>query len=110
MDYSKKIKTLHTANLLDTKITVILVEHAYYDDKFVFGLCKYNDDCTTIYISDKNEDGTKISEESKALTLRHELFHCILDMLCYNELSYNEQLVEWLAKATNSLHKQNINI
>lgn len=63
-----------------------------------------------ISISTKDRDGVDIPEDELDITLRHELFHFILDSLYFTELSQNETLVEWLANATAELNKQGLSI
>jgi hypothetical protein len=64
----------------------------------------------TIEISTKSNDGRKLKAEEIEVTLRHELFHFILDVLQHRELSADEALVEWLANATLMLNKQGLTI
>lgn len=62
-----------------------------------------------IHISVKDIDCNDLPKEDIEMTVRHELFHIILDRL-YMEESDNETLVEWLASATYSLNKQGLDI
>ena len=100
-----------TYTLLSTTLTVIYKDKVENDEGcWVFGLTHFDADDATIYISTKNANGKKLNKRSIEATLRHELFHFILDMLYFREQSQNETLVEWLANATYELNKQGLKI
>lgn len=80
------------------------------DGKWVYGQCHWDASNVTIELSTKSDDGRKLRAEEIEATLRHELFHFILDALQYRSLSTDEALVEWLANATLILNKQGLNI
>jgi len=97
--------------LLGTKLNVQYVKATLNEDgDWIFGKVINKADNITIQISTTDPDGNPISEEAMELTLRHELFHFILDQLYFTEISENETVVEWLATATNELHKQGLSI
>lgn len=75
-----------------------------------FGQITYDANEALIEISTMSEDGRKLSKDEIENTLRHEIFHFILDTLYFRDLSANESLVEWLANATLSLNKQGLSI
>lgn len=71
-----------------------------------FGLC--DPDRRIITIGTKDADGRPYSKEQVLKTLRHELFHLILFEGQYVNCYGDEPLVEWLAKSTSILQKQNL--
>lgn len=106
-----KQNTKKTFNLLSTKAIVIYQERVEDEDgKWIFGKTHFSKNDVEIYISTKDENGKKIDARNLEITLRHELFHYILDVLYFRECSQNETLVEWLAQATYCLNKQGLNI
>lgn len=80
------------------------------DGEWMYGECIGKGDHYEIQISTKNQEGEQLSEDIIQSTLRHELFHLILDTLYFTEESGNETLVEWLANATLTLNKQGLTI
>lgn len=98
--------------LLTTDIVVTYVDSVYDsdDDRWIFGRTVNEGNLARIEISTKYEDGRALPAETIAATLRHELFHVILDTLYFTELSANESLVEWLSTATLMLNKQGLAI
>lgn len=106
-----KKNTKNNFRLLDTRINIKYVDNIEDEnDLQYFGQTKYNLDKTNIKVATKDKDGNPISEDTIKATLRHELFHVILDKLYFREESENEKLVEWLAQATTILHKQGLEI
>ena len=61
----------------------------------------------TIYIA-KTVGGIEQTEEEKALTLLHEIFHAVLQVGAYSSYCQSEPLVEWLANCVYALKKQGI--
>lgn len=97
--------------LLDSRINIKYVDNIESeDDSQWFGKTTYDFDKTYIQIATKDKEGNPISEATIESTLRHELFHVILDKLYFRDESANEKLVEWLAQATMILNKQGLNI
>lgn len=97
--------------LLSNKLCVVYQDQVVdEDDNWIFGKCTYMGDVATIYISTKDQHGEQLREDTIQSTLRHELFHFILDQLYFSDESKNETLVEWLATATLTLNKQGLNI
>lgn len=80
------------------------------DGEWIFGETASFGNKTVIAISTKDKDGHPFTKAELEVTLRHELFHFILDTLYFTELSRNETLVEWLANATLELNKQGLTI
>lgn len=80
------------------------------DGNWMYGQCNWDASNVTIELSTKSNDGRKLRAEEIEATLRHELFHFILDVLQYRSLSADEALVEWLANATLTLNKQGLSI
>lgn len=113
MNRTRKESTFNNGlyNLLTTSVTIEYVDGATADDgHWIYGITKQDRGGAIIQISTKDEDGDPISNEQIEATLRHELFHFILDTLYFTEESANETLVEWLASATQLLHKQGLTI
>lgn len=99
------------AKLLNNRFKIVYKDRVENEDgDWIFGQCSTVGAETTIYISTKDKDGNDLDEETIDTTVRHELFHFILDSLYFTELSGNETLVEWLANATHELHKQGLSI
>ena len=92
--------------LLGIKIQIKFVDNAEVEDRWVYGYTHAVGDTTTIVISKKDIDGGAITKESMIRTIRHELFHAIMDRGQYFNSSSDEPLVEWLATCTDILHKQ----
>lgn len=95
-----------------TRTVKIQYEDSVHDDNgdWLYGKVHWCGSKITIFISTKNEDGEELGDDVIEATLRHELFHFILDILYFRDLSENETLVEWLANATMQLHKQGLPI
>lgn len=97
--------------LLSNIFYVIYQDKVLNDDgDWMYGRCVGKGDRFEIQISTKNPEGEQLNEEVIQSTLRHELFHLILDALYFTEESGNETLVEWLANATLTLNKQGLTI
>ena len=98
--------------LLTTSLTIEYKDKVITDDDdhWVYGITITDRGGAIIQISTKDEDGDPLPKEQIEATLRHELFHFILDTLYFKEESTNETLVEWLASATHLLNKQGLNI
>lgn len=100
-----------TFKLMMRTVTVKYVDNVQSDNgDWIYGKVHWGGSKITIFISTKNEDGTELSDDVIEITLRHELFHLILDVLYFRDLSENETLVEWLANATFELKKQGLSI
>ena len=98
-------------NLLTTSVTIEYMDKVTAEDgHWIYGVTTQDRGGDIIKISTKDEDGDKLPPNVIEATLRHELFHFILDTLYFNNESGNETLVEWLASATQSLHEQGLNI
>lgn len=103
-----KNKVLH---LLDRTITINFVDNAIDEEGYwLFGITKQQAQDFTIEVSTKNKDGKPLAKDAVMATLKHELFHCILDTMMYFQESRNESLVEWLAQASMILSKQGVKI
>lgn len=100
-----------TYNLL-TYILKIVYKDKVEDSNgnWLCGQCNHDASNVTIELSTKSKDGRKLRAEEIEATLRHELFHFILDVLQYRSLSADETLVEWLTNATLILNKQGLSI
>lgn len=104
----QKIKTY---NLLTYTLKVVYKDRVEDSDgSWMYGQCNWDASNVTIEISTKSKDGRKLRAEEIEATLRHELFHFILDVLQHRDLSADEALVEWLANATLMLNKQGLTI
>ena len=113
MNRTKKGITFNNGvyNLLTTTVSIEYRDSVLAEDgHWIYGVTKQDRGGAVILISIKDEDGDPISAEQIESTLRHELFHFILDTLYFTEESQNETLVEWLATATQVLNKQGLNI
>lgn len=105
MDYRNK-----TFKLIGEKIKITYVDKCEdRDGKWIYG-CVIRNGVNNVFISTKDEDGKDLDPEVVDLTLRHEIFHIILDRMCFHDESANESLVEWLASATRELYKQGVNV
>lgn len=105
MTKTKKFK------LLNNRITIVYQDKVTNEDnEWIFGKCEYVGPEMNVYVSTKDIEGKQMKDEDIEMTVRHELFHIILDALYFEELSKNETLVEWLANATYELHKQGLSI
>ena len=97
--------------LLGTTIIITYQDRVEDDDKnWLFGVCKERGDFCHIFISTKDENGNLMTEESMNRTLRHELFHAILDRGLYFNSSSDEPMIEWLTICTEILNKQGVYI
>lgn len=92
--------------LLDTTIYIKFEDEAKNDDNWVFGYTEFNGDTSMIHISIKDRNGKSLSETCIRRTLRHELFHAIMNKGMYFNSSEDEPLVEWLAQCTDMLWEQ----
>lgn len=100
-----------TYKLLTRTVKVEYMDSVHDDNgDWIYGKVQWNGSKITISISTKNEDGAELDEDVIETSLRHELFHLILDVLYFRDLSENETLVEWLANATFELKKQGLTI
>lgn len=97
--------------LLTTSVAIEYMDKVTADDgHWIYGQTIQDRGGAIIKISIKDEDGDPLPKEQIEATLRHELFHFILDTLYFTNESGNETLVEWLASATQLLNKQGLNI
>lgn len=100
-----------TYKLLSMNLKVVYKDKVEDEDGcWNFGHVSYDGNNATIEISTTSREGRKLTKEELDNTLRHELFHFILETLYYRDLSANETLVEYLANATTTLNKQGLNI
>lgn len=97
--------------LLNNRFKIVYKDSVIDEEgNWIFGRCVHCGSDATLEISTKDADGNQMDLETIEVTVRHELFHLILDSLYFTELSSNETLVEWLATATYELHKQGLSI
>lgn len=100
-----------TVTLLGQKISISFMKNVLAEDgSWLYGSCNDYQGSITMLISTHNSEGKALDKNTVDLTLRHELFHAIFDRLQMREYSDNEILVEWLASATQELHKQGLTI
>ena len=100
-----------TYKLLSMNLKVVYKDRVEDEDgRWQFGHIDFDGNNVIIEISTISNEGRKITKEELDNTLRHELFHFILDTLYYRDLSTNETFVEWLATATATLNKQGLSI
>lgn len=106
-----KLPKKKTFNLFGVKIKIVYQDNSV-DEKgnWLYGYTKYLADLTEIYLSTKDKDGKKLTEDSILRTLRHELFHTILSRGMYFDECNNEPMIEWLALCTDELNKQGLSI
>lgn len=103
-----KNKVLH---LLDRTITINFVDNVTNEEgRWLFGITEQTASGFTIEVSTKSKEGKPLAKDAVMATLKHELFHCILDTMMYFQESSNESLVEWLAQASMILSKQGVKI
>ena len=97
--------------LLNNRIKIVYKDKVLNEDgDWIYGICKMNGSETVIQVSTLDKDGNPMPEEDIECTVRHELFHTILDSLYFSELSNRATLVEWLASATTQRSKKSIKI
>lgn len=97
--------------LLNNRIKIVYKDEVLDENgEWIFGRCSNNGPEVILEISTLDREGNPMRAEDIEITVRHELFHMILDTLYFNELSGNETLVEWLANATYELNKQGLSI
>ncbi len=87
--FNQTIKVVYKRNLIDTKGAL--------------GLWEYNRN--TIYLQQSTRKHI-LTKEQIEQTFFHELFHCILDILSYKNLSSNEALVDRLGMVMHQLISQ----
>lgn len=105
------MKKSKTYKLLGNTVRIEFRDKVTNDEgEWIFGEVVNSGSKSVISISTKDRYGEAMSDEEIDVTVRHELFHFILDTLYFTELSQNETLVEWLANATSELNKQGLNI
>lgn len=104
MEYKNKV-----VKCAGEKVKINYVKRCENEEgQWIFGY-KMGGSCCRLFISTQDEDGKDLDPDTIELTLRHELFHMILDRLYFDEAG-SETLVEWLATATRELHKQGLTI
>lgn len=97
--------------LLNETFTLTFVDQVFDENgKWIYGVCTRSSSGNDIKISTLDDSGKPLSEDVLNTTIRHELFHFILDCLYFTEESGNETLVEWLTQATTALNKQGLSI
>lgn len=96
--------------LLDTTINIEYVDKIEDDSGLYYGQTEWDMSNVTVKIATKDKNGVKLSKDVLETTLRHELFHVILDKMYFRDESKNETLVEWLAQATELLNKQGLKV
>ena len=106
----RKNGSKNTYKLLDFTIIVNYVDKIESDECFLYGQTTWHSNTIEINIALKTDNGVKFKKHELESTLRHELFHVILNALYFDELSKNETLVEWLAQSTKILHEQGLTI
>ena len=84
----KKLKTDY--RLLDATINIEYVDKIEDDDGLYYGQTEWNMSNVTVKIATKDKNGVKLSKDVLETTLRHELFHVILDKLYPNKNVSNE--------------------
>ena len=66
---------------------------------------RYTHNKKLIEIQTHNIDGTELDIDHMSQTLMHEMLHCALDYLGYDDLSMNEQFVDQLAQVLWQIEK-----
>lgn len=104
-------KEKNTYYLLASTLTIIYQDRVEDEcGEWILGKTHFNANNGYIYVSTKDSEGKKLDKNTIDTTIRHELFHFILDVLYFREQSRDETLVEWLANATHELNKQGLTI
>ena len=89
-------------DLFGDTITVRFFDNVYSKDDpdmWIFGNCNFVDQ--VINLSTKSISGEPLSRNQIRQTFVHECVHLMLESGQFYEESYNEALVEWLAKCIN---------
>lgn len=92
-------------------ITVRFFDNVYSKDDpdmWIFGNCNFADQ--VINLSTKSISGEPLSRNQIRQTFVHECVHLMLESGQFYEESYNEALVEWLAKCINKLFVSKISL
>lgn len=107
-----KKNTKHNFKFLDTRLTINYVDHIKSEENHseYYGQTTWKLGEVNIKIATKDEDDKDLPQEVLDTTLRHELYHAILDKMYFRDESKNETLVEWLAQASAILNKQGLKI
>lgn len=95
-------------NIFGTKYSLRYKDSINADDPDRFTWGDTDGRIHQVQIATKDINGKAIDEDELDITLLHELFHAILSEGQYKSCSEDEPLVEWLARCTHSLKKQNI--
>lgn len=106
-----KLTKKQVFELFGTKIKIEYKDNVLDEEgHWMYGTAEHKADLTIITLSTKDADGKNLTKDSMIRTLRHELFHAILNKGMYFNSSSDEPMVEWLAICTDILCKQGLTI
>lgn len=106
-----KLTKKQVFELFGTKIKIEYKDNVLDEEgHWMYGTAEHKADLTIITLSTKDADGKNLTKDSMIRTLRHELFHAILNKGMYFSSSSDEPMVEWLAICTDILCKQGLPI
>lgn len=96
-----------TINIFGSKYKIKYIDKVYDEEgNWIYG--KVDTSNKEILISTLLQDNKPVQREEVEISLYHEIYHAILITGQYMQCSNNEPLVEWLARCTYSLIKQNV--
>lgn len=100
-----------TFNLFGDDIDVCFHDYVYSDedpDRWIFGNSNFAEQ--VINLSTKKPSGNPLTSSQIKQTFIHECMHIMLESGQFYEESYNEALVEWMAKCINMIFFNNIEL
>lgn len=96
-----------TINIFGSKYKIKYIDKVYDEEgNWIYG--KVDTSNKEILISTLLHDDKPVQREEAEISLYHEIYHAILITGQYMQCSNDEPLVEWLARCTYSLIKQNV--
>lgn len=96
-----------TINIFGSKYKIKYIDKVYDEEgNWLYG--KVDTSNKEILISTLLHDDKPVQREEVEISLYHEIYHAVLITGQYMQCSDDESLVEWLARCTYSLIKQNV--
>lgn len=96
-----------TINIFGSKYKIKYIDKVYDEEgNWIYG--KVDTSNKETLISTLLHDDKPVQREEVEISLYHEIYHAILITGQYMQCSNDEPLVEWLARCTYSLIKQNV--
>lgn len=96
-----------TINIFGSKYKIKYIDKVYDEEgNWIYG--KVDTSNKEILISTLLHDDKPVQREEVEISLYHEIYHAILITGQYMQCSNDGPLVEWLARCTYSLIKQNV--